>query len=85
MQGGKLKVLVLLGLLTVVVFSDDAVLYKKLAKEVVKKDIQFHKNGNTKVLVKNPKDTNLTKKIKNLLKKDKIAKTTKKYEKILKD
>jgi len=80
-----MKALFFLSFLSVYLFSNDMSLYKKLSSEVEKQDSQFHKNGNTKVLVKNPKDTNLTKNIKNLLKKDKIAKTTKKFEKILKD
>jgi len=64
--------------------TDDVDLYKKLQKEVSKKESIVHTGGDSSVVVKS-KDTNLTKKIKNLLKKEKVVQTTKKFEKILKD
>ena len=78
-----MKLFLVVTLIMINLFASDIALYKELKSEVVKQDSQFHTDGTTKVLVK-AKDTNLTKKVKSLLKKDSIAKNTKKYEKILK-
>jgi hypothetical protein len=64
--------------------TDDAELYKKLKTEISKKNDIVHKEGDLKVVVKN-KDTNLTKKIKNLMKKEDVAKVTQEYEAVLKN
>jgi hypothetical protein len=79
-------VLVLSLLASFILATDDVDLYKKLNNEVTKKDTVIHKGGDVKVVVvKSTKDTKLTKNIKKLLKKENIAKVTKKYEDILKD
>jgi len=80
-----MKYLILVSLFfTAVMATDDVELYNKLNQEVSKKENIIHKKGDIKVVVK-AKDTKLTKKIKKLLEKDKVAKATKKYETILKD
>jgi hypothetical protein len=80
-----MKYLLIVSLMVAFSFAtDDLELYKKLKTEVSKIDTTVHKNGELKVVVK-AKDTKLTKKIKKLLKKENIAKITKKYEAALKD
>jgi len=80
-----MKYILLVSLFVMALFAtDDVELYNKLNKEVSKKDSVVHTKGDLKVVVK-AKDTNLTKDIKKLLKKEQVAKATKKYETILKD
>jgi len=78
-------IVLIFGIFVVVLLAtDDVELYKKLEKEVSKSENLVHTDGSSSVVVK-AKDNNLTKKIKQLMQKEKIAKTTKKYEKLLKD
>jgi len=79
-----MKFFLVLSFLVVVLAGDDVKLYQKLKQIKDQKEV-YHKDGDTKVVIKNPQDTNLTKSVKMLLKQQKIAQKTSEFKVILKD